>query len=467
MKYLYSCCFIHPKPNSMRRYLLILPIFFAIASFAQKLTPVQIAERNKPGTVMILATFKGTVTAIQPEIDEAALGELARQVRADLEAAGKFTTDLFWTSYIKAFSQNIEKYMMKGTERVSKELNTTMVGSGFIVTPDGYVITNAHVVDENDETTKQSFAEQAFQEIMDQDAKDLESSMGRKLTEEERKDLTSANSWYFSQTLEVGKIDKEFSVVLGISGKGGKIKPLNIPASLVTKGASIPGKDVAILKLQKKHEYPTIRVGDDKELKVGDQVYVLGYPAVATFHPLISEESISEASLTRGLVSAKKNMKDGWEVLQTDASITHGNSGGPVMNEYGEVIGLATFGSIDQQRGQEVQGMNFIVPTTIVKEFIRKGKIRPGMSDISLTWEEALDLYDEERYKKALDKFDEVKDMNASFPFIDKYIAETEDKIDQGLDREPRDMMMYYYIGGGVLLLGLVLFLVFRKRKKA
>ncbi|MBM3416146.1 MAG: serine protease [Bacteroidetes bacterium] len=449
----------------MRKFLFLLPVFFTVTSFAQKLSPVQIAERNKPGTVMILATFKGTVTAIQPIIDEAGVQQLAMQTRQDLEAAGTFTTDLFWTTYIKAFCQNIDKYMMRGTERVSKELNTTMVGSGFIVTPNGYVITNAHVVDENDETTKQSFADQAFQETMDADAKELEKSMDRELTEDERKDLTNANAWYFSQTLEVGRIDKEFSVVLGISGKGGKIEPMNIPASLVTKGAAIPGKDVAILKLTKKHEYPTIRVGDDKEMRVGDQVYVLGYPAVATFHPLISEESISEATLTRGLVSAKKNMKDGWEVLQTDASITHGNSGGPVMNEYGEVIGLATFGSIDQQRGQEVQGMNFIVPVTIVKEFIRKAKIQPDMSEISLVYEEALDLYDAERYKKALAKFDEVKEMNPSFPFIDKYIGKTEKNIEKGLAREPKDMTMYYYIGGGALVL-VLLFLIFRKKRE-
>lgn len=450
----------------MKKNLFIFPLLLSVLSFAQKLSPVQIAERNKPGTVMILATFKGTVTAIQPYIDEAGAQQLAMQTRQQLEAAGTFTTDLFWTTYIKAFCQNIDKYMMRGTERVSKELNTTMVGSGFIVTPDGYVITNAHVVDENDETTKQNFAEQAFQEIMDDDAKELEKSMGRKLTEEERKDLTSANAWYFSQTLEVGRIEKEFSVVLGISGKGGKIEPLQIPAKLITMGAAIPGKDVAILKLLRKHEYPTIRIGDDKEMRVGDQVYALGYPAVATFHPLISEESISEATLTRGLVSAKKNMKDGWEVLQTDASITHGNSGGPVLNEYGEVIGLATFGSIDQQRGQEVQGMNFIVPVTIVKEFIRKAKIKPEMSEISLVFEEGLDLFDKERYKKALAKFDEVKEMNRSFPFIDKYIEETEQKIEDGLDKEPKDMMMYYYIGGGVLVAGLLLFLILRKRKK-
>mgnify|MGYP003530690292 CR=1 FL=1 len=431
----------------MKKLLFFLAIIFSITTIAQKtLSPVQIAERNKPGTVMIQATFKGTVSAIKPVFDEEALKELALEVKEGLEEEDMFTTDLFWNLYIKAFCTNISKYMMKGNETVSKELNTTMMGSGFIITPDGYVITNAHVVDENSETMKKNFAEQAFQEIIEEDSKDMEESMGRKLTEEEAKLLTDANSWYFSQTLSVGNIKKEFSVVMGISGDKNEIIPMVIPAKIVTQGASIPGKDVAILKLTKKHVYPTIRIGDDKGMRVGDQVYALGYPAVATFHPLISEKSISEATLTRGLVSAKKNMKDGWEVLQTDASITHGNSGGPVSNEQGEVIGLATFGSIDQQRGQEVQ----------------------GMSDISLAYESALDLFDKAWYNKALVKFKEVKKMNGSFPFVDKFIEETESNINKGLDKEPKGIdTMYYYIGGGALLLILILVFALRRKKKA
>ena len=450
----------------MKKIFFFLSVLFSTLSFAQQaLTPVQIAERNKPGTVMIKATYKGTVSAIQPQIDEAGLATLAQQVK-DLVLQGTITQDQFWNVYIMAFCKDVDKYMMRGTEKVSKELNTVMVGSGFIVTPDGYVITNAHVVDENDDDTKQNFVLQAFQTIIDDDIKVLENAMGRKMTDEESKALNDADSWYFSQTMEVGNINKEFSIVFGISGDKGKIVPMEIPAKLVIQGNPIPGKDVAILKLTEKHTYPTIRIGDDKELRVGDQVYVLGYPAVATFHPLISEASISEASLTRGLVSAKKNMKDGWEVLQTDASITHGNSGGPVMNEKGEVIGLATFGSIDYQRQTEIQGMNFIVPTTIVKEYIEKAKIDPKMSDISLDYEEAMDLFDKAWYKKALEKFQAVKNMNGTFPFIDKYIADTRKKIDKGLDKEPKDMMMYYYIGGGVLLLIIILFLLFRKKKK-
>lgn len=106
--------------------------------------------------------------------------------------------------------------------------------------------------------------------------------------------------------------------------------------------------------------------------------------------------------------------------LQTDASITHGNSGGPVMNEQGEVVGLATFGSIDYQR-QASAGMNFIVPSTIVQEFIKKAKIDPEMSDISLVYEDAMSLFDKSRYKKALEKFQEVKEMNSSFLLLIKW----------------------------------------------
>jgi S1-C subfamily serine protease len=453
----------------MKKFLFLTAILFSLTVFAQQsgLTPVQIAERNKPGTVMIQAKYTGTVSAIQPVTNVEAVKVLAQQIRQQLANEGRGEDD-FWNVFLMTYCKTIDQYLMKGTETISRDLDITMMGSGFIVTPDGYVITNAHVVDENDEETKRNFAEQAFQGILEKDIADVEQTMGRKMTEEESKAVMNANSWYFSQTLEVGDIKKEFSVVLGVTGDNGKIVPMVIPVTIVTQGTPIPGKDVAILKLSEKHIYPTIRIGDDKAMEVGAKVYVLGYPAVATFNPLLSKETISEATLTGGMVSARKNMKDGWEVLQIDAAITHGNSGGPVMNDKGEVIGLATFVSVDEQRKQEVQGMNFLVPATIVNEFLKKKDIKPQMSDISLAFEDAMNFFDNSRYKKALVKFKEVKDMNGSFPFIDKYISDAQRNIDKGLDKEPTGIdPMYYYIGGGALVVILALVFFLRRKKKA
>jgi hypothetical protein len=67
-------------------------------------------------------------------------------------------------------------------------------------------------------------------------------------------------------------------------------------------------------------------------------------------------------------------------VVQTDAAITHGNSGGPACNENGEVIGISTFGSIGEDpftgKPIEVAGFNFLVPIDTAKEFINEAGVK-------------------------------------------------------------------------------------------
>ena len=89
---------------------------------------------------------------------------------------------------------------------------------------------------------------------------------------------------------------------------------------------------------------PTVKLGDDTKLKTGDRVYAMGYPAVATVTDVLNiAQAIQEPTLTQGIISARKEMAGGWSILQTDASIHGGNSGGPLFNDDGEVIEVNTF----------------------------------------------------------------------------------------------------------------------------
>ncbi|MCL6648545.1 MAG: serine protease, partial [Chloroflexi bacterium] len=160
------------------------------------------------------------------------------------------------------------------------------------------------------------------------------------------------------------------------------------PADVVTVGAPIPGKDVAVLKVEGKTNLPTLPLGDDATLKETDPLLIVGYPGDATFHSGLSQASRADGD-PRG---AEPPGPDGrrWIALQTDAAITHGNSSSPALDSTGHVIGLATFGTVNPQTGQEEAEQNFLVPVSIVKEFLQQVNVQPKESTVSQLYVRAL-----------------------------------------------------------------------------
>ncbi|MEI9807386.1 MAG: serine protease [Bacteroidota bacterium] len=128
----------------------------------------------------------------------------------------------------------------------------------------------------------------------------------------------------------------------------------------------MPGKDIAILKLDDVKNLPTLRVSRDSVINIGEKILVYGYPEPATTNAFLSTESNNEPTLTSGVVSAIKQSVGGWPVIQMDAMISHGSSGSPVCDEKGEVIGLATFGSLEQTTGSLASGYNFAIPVSVI-----------------------------------------------------------------------------------------------------
>ena len=107
-------------------------------------------------------------------------------------------------------------------------------------------------------------------------------------------------------------------------------------------------KDILILKIEAK-KFPSIKIGNSKSLNIGQRVYAIG-------SPLGFENTISEGIIS-GLRSYEEYEKD---FIQITASISSGSSGGAVVNDKGELIGISTL------TAKEGQNLNFAIPIDAV-----------------------------------------------------------------------------------------------------
>ncbi len=162
-------------------------------------------------------------------------------------------------------------------------------GSGFIITADGYVVTNYHVIQ---------------------------------------------NSQTISVTLEDGRI---------------------MPAVIT---GSDPRNDIAVLKINGSG-FPTVILGDSSDLETGELAVAIG-------------NALGELSgtVTAGIISALDRQitidNQSLVLLQTDAAINSGNSGGALINSFGEVIGINTA----KNAGDGVEGLGFAIPINTAKPII-------------------------------------------------------------------------------------------------
>jgi serine protease Do len=184
------------------------------------------------------------------------------------------------------------------------------LGSGVIISPDGYIVTNNHVID---------------------GATDIRVTMS----------------------------DRRI-----------------LPAKLVGRDKLT---DLAVIKVNAS-DLPSVPLGDSTKLHPGQTVLAFGNPLGFRF------------TVTRGIVSAlnrpnpfAEDRRAPGEFIQTDAAINQGNSGGPLVNAHGEVIGINTF-LVSQSGG--FSGMGFAIPTQIVRPtvdaLIRTGKVEHGYMGIGI-----------------------------------------------------------------------------------
>ena len=144
-----------------------------------------------------------------------------------------------------------------------------------------------------------------------------------------------------------------------------------VPANLVGRD---PKTDLAVLKVDNVDNLVVAKMGDSDKLQVGEEVIAAGAPLGL------------RSTVTQGIISALHRpvplSGDGSDTdtvidgVQTDASINHGNSGGPLINMKGDVIGINTAG---KSLSDSASGLGFAIPVnevkTVVESLIQQGKI--------------------------------------------------------------------------------------------
>jgi serine protease Do len=286
-------------------------------------------------------------------------------------------------SVVKVYGAYLATFDIAGSEQIQEAIGGT--GTGWFMTADGYIATNAHVVADiqaGDEAAKDALKKKLF--------KDLDTKYHAQLSK-----MSDQQIRQLADAIRITALKPLRYVVLPNGDKlDYEVKQFGKPAT---------GNDCAIIKV-KIDNAPTLPIGDSAKSQVEDHVVVIGYPGVADMQDLLDEKSQLEASVTDGAISSLKRATTGEQILQISAPITHGNSGGPAIDQHGNVVGLATFGNEG-----EVQGFNFLVASATLMELVKKANITPQPSDTNKVWSSGLEHYWNDEYSAAIKDFEQVQ----------------------------------------------------------
>ena len=155
---------------------------------------------------------------------------------------------------------------------------------------------------------------------------------------------------------------------------------------------SDPYADIAVLKINSKDEFKPVSFGDSDKARVGDWVIAIGNPFGLG------------GTVTSGIISARNrdiNLTRYDDFIQTDASINQGNSGGPLFNLKGEVVGINTAIIAPGQTGSI--GIGFAIPanaaSNVIDQLIKYGETRRGWLGVRIQ-EVTKEIADVEKLKK-------------------------------------------------------------------
>ena len=252
-------------------------------------------------------------------------------------------------------------------------------GSGFIINPDGWILTSGHVIARTRDT------EALKKELLRNGAI---SALLKHFPVDELRRLYrgEALEQHVLALADVGTIDHE-AVVNEVELSNGEKMPFKIES--YSPALTERGTDLALLRIAR-NNLPALQLGDSDAVRIGDSIWAIGYPEVASstdevIGGWLSRESDLEATLSNGTITAIKTDITNTPVFQSNVGIYRGNSGGPVVNRDANVIGISTWGHTDAEQ------IKFLVPVNVAKNFVHSARVAYNSGgEFNRHWQTAL-----------------------------------------------------------------------------
>ncbi len=435
-----------------------------------------LAANAYPGVQLISTTYSATVTVAVPVMNQAALADLAQRVATQAITGAIDTTEEALTeAIVDAVVKSPNTYFLAGPRTYSRRNRLVGVGTGWAITPDGYIVTAAHVVDTPNAQLRQEFAVNSLSKLGQQFVRGLENS-GTTFTRDQVNRLTDAILGWLAGHLRVDALDVSVAANLALGFDGIGKQQRAVEAEIVDVGKPYPGNDVALLKIDGQEHLPTIAVGANDDVSPGSTVHVVGFPAASTFSPGLSRDAQVQPTVTEGPVTAIKSTGSGMPVFQTQAPSSPGNSGGPVLTDDGTSVGVLVATAVNSD-GTAAQGQAFVIPASEVLDMLEQNGVTAAESDTTAAYADAVDAFYAERYKEAVPLFERSETLYPAHPFAAKFIRDSKTAIEEGRDKTPAkeskgsDLTWLWLLAGGLALVltgigGTALFFRNRMRKQ-